>query len=184
MPEPAQTVPAVTPHCFRVSATRSRRPTRALALKAEWVYTPGMSITHTSPPDHTSHVDDRPLRPALWRGWRRKCPACGEGPLLSGYLTVRQSCPSCGEAFHHQRADDGPAYITILIVGHALAPVLHLGYVWYEPSPAVLALVMCTMAAVLSLWLLPRIKGAFVALQWSRRMHGFGRPTEAVPPPQ
>jgi len=117
---------------------------------------------------------DRPLRPALLRGWRGRCPACGEGRLLEGYLSVRDHCPACGEAFHHQRADDGPAYITILLVGHLLAPVLHVGYVRFEPSPIVLALVMCSLAAAMSLALLPRIKGAFIALQWSKRMHGFG----------
>ena len=26
----------------------------------------------------------------------------------------------------------------------------------------------------LSLWLLPRLKGLFVGLQWAKRMHGFG----------
>jgi uncharacterized protein (DUF983 family) len=25
----------------------------------------------------------------------------------------------------------------------------------------------------LSLWLLPRLKGVFVGLQWAKRMHGF-----------
>ena len=28
----------------------------------------------------------------------------------------------------------------------------------------------------LSLWLLPRIKGALIGLQWALRMHGFGGP--------
>jgi len=31
----------------------------------------------------------------------------------------------------------------------------------------------------LSLYLLPRLKGALVAVQWARRMHGFGRPDRA-----
>lgn len=35
----------------------------------------------------------------------------------------------------------------------------------------------------LSLWLLPRLKGALVALQWSRRMHGFASAPEPVPVP-
>jgi uncharacterized protein (DUF983 family) len=68
--------------------------------------------------------DDRPLREALLRGWRRCCPNCGTGPLLRGYLKVRDTCPVCGEDLHHQRADDGPAYLTILIVGHLMAPAI------------------------------------------------------------
>jgi uncharacterized protein (DUF983 family) len=29
--------------------------------------------------------------------------------------------------------------------------------------------------SLLALYLLPRIKGMFVAVQWAKRMHGFGR---------
>ena len=46
---------------------------------------------------------DRPVKPAMLRGWRCRCPNCGTGPMLRGYLTVRESCPVCGEALHHQR---------------------------------------------------------------------------------
>ena len=118
--------------------------------------------------------DDRPLGPALRRGWCRRCPSCGSGPLLRGYLKVRESCPVCGEALHHQRADDGPAYMTILIVGHIVGPMVLWAFVKWRPDPLVLTAVFSVMTVALSLWLLPRLKGAFVALQWSRRMHGFG----------
>jgi uncharacterized protein (DUF983 family) len=94
--------------------------------------------------------------------------------MLSGYLRVRDRCPSCGEDLHHQRADDGPAYLTILIVGHLMAPVLHLLYARFRPEPLVLAAILSVACAGLTLWLLPRIKGGFVALQWAKRMHGFG----------
>ncbi|MBT9244488.1 DUF983 domain-containing protein [Gemmobacter fulvus] len=117
---------------------------------------------------------DRPLRPALLRGWQRRCPNCGSGPMLRSYLKVRESCPVCGEALHHQRADDGPAYVTILIVGHILGPMILWAFVKWRPDPLVLTAVFSVGTVALSLWLLPRIKGAFVALQWSRRMHGFG----------
>lgn len=119
--------------------------------------------------------EDRPIGPALWRGWRRRCPNCGAGPLLRGYLKVRDTCPVCSEALHHQRADDGPAYITILVVGHVVGPVLLWAFVRWRPDPLVLVAVFSVMTVAMSLWLLPRIKGAFVALQWSRRMHGFGQ---------
>lgn len=79
--------------------------------------------------------DDRPLWPAIVRGWRRRCPNCGAGPVLRGYLTVRESCPVCHEALHHQRADDGPAYITILIVGHIMGPALLWAFVKWRPDP-------------------------------------------------
>lgn len=118
--------------------------------------------------------EDRPLRPALLRGWRRRCPSCGAGPMMRGYLKVRDSCPVCGEELHHHRADDGPAYLTILIVGHLLAPILLFTYTRWRPEPLVLAVGFTIGTVALSLYLLPRLKGALVALQWANRMHGFG----------
>ena len=119
--------------------------------------------------------DDRPLWPALRRGWCRQCPSCGSGPLLRGYLKVRESCPICGEALHHQRADDGPAYLTIMVVGHIVGPLMLWAFTAWRPDPLVLLAIFSVATVAMTLWLLPRIKGGFVALQWSRRMHGFGR---------
>ncbi|WP_435258008.1 DUF983 domain-containing protein [Thioclava sp. FR2] len=120
-------------------------------------------------------VDERPVKPAILRGWRRKCPNCGAGPMLRGYLKVRESCPVCGEELHHHRADDGPAYLTILIVGHIMAPLILYVFTHYRPDPLVLATVFSVGTVALSLWLLPRLKGLVVAIQWAKRMHGFGR---------
>ncbi|MFN3824177.1 MAG: DUF983 domain-containing protein [Pseudorhodobacter sp.] len=118
---------------------------------------------------------ERLIGPALRRGWRCRCPACGSGPLLRGYLTVRDSCPVCGEELHHHRADDGPAYLTILIVGHLMAPLILWAFVKFRPDPMVMATIFTVGTVALSLFLLPRLKGMVVAMQWSRRMHGFGR---------
>jgi uncharacterized protein (DUF983 family) len=121
--------------------------------------------------------EDRPVGPALLRGWRRKCPNCGAGPMLRGYLKVRDTCPVCGEALHHQRADDGPAYLTILIVGHLMAPMILVVFTRWRPDPLILASVFSVGTVALSLYLLPRLKGAMVGLQWAKRMHGFGAVT-------
>ena len=126
--------------------------------------------------DLTLMTQDRPLWQSLARGWRRKCPNCGNGPLLKGYLKVRCKCPVCREDMSAQRADDGPAYLTILIVGHILAPALHVVYVTYRPEPLVLFTIFAVGCVALSLYLLPRLKGAVVAYQWAKRMHGFGAP--------
>ena len=121
-----------------------------------------------------SEAEDRPVRPAMLRGWRRRCPACGEGRMLSAYLKVRDACPDCGEELFHQRADDGPAYFTIMIVGHLMAPTLMWAYFHFLPDPVVLASIFTFGCVSLSFFLLPRIKGAMVGLQWAKRMHGFG----------
>ena len=117
---------------------------------------------------------ERALRPALLRGWRRRCPNCGEGALFDGYLRVHDHCDACGQAFHHHRADDGPAYLTILLVGHLMAPLLHVAFVALRPDPLTLALSFTLGCVVLWLYLLPRLKGGMIAFQWARRLHGFG----------
>nr|WP_162784820.1 DUF983 domain-containing protein [Paracoccus suum] len=108
------------------------------------------------------------------RGALGRCPACGEGRLFQGYLKVRDECPSCGEPLHHQRADDGPAYLTILIVSHLLTPVLMAVFITWRPSVSYMLIGFLGAAVVMSLALLPVIKGALVGMQWARRMHGFG----------
>lgn len=129
-------------------------------------------MTPTPPED-----EDRPMRPAMFRGWRRRCPNCGTGPMLAGYLKVRDTCTVCDEPLHHHRADDGPAYLTILIVGHLMAPLILMAFVRYRPEPIVLASVFTVGCVALSLYLLPRLKGMIVAIQWAKRMHGFGKET-------
>jgi len=124
--------------------------------------------------DNAINAEDRALWPALRRGFRRKCPNCGTGPMMAGYLNVRDSCTVCRQELSHHRADDGPAYLTILIVGHLMAPLLHVAFTAFRPEPLVLFTVFAIGCVTLSLYLLPRLKGAVVGFQWARFMHGFG----------
>lgn len=123
----------------------------------------------------TDIYNDRPTRPAMLNGFRQKCPRCGKGHLFHGYLKVVDECDSCGQVLSHHRADDGPAYLTILIVGHLMAPLILIVFETYRPEPIVLASVFTLATVALSLYLLPRLKGVVVAIQWARRMHGFGQ---------
>lgn len=118
-------------------------------------------------------IDDRPTRPAMAQGFQRRCPKCGEGQMFTGYLTVVDSCEACGQEFHHHRADDGPPWLTMLIVGHLMAPLLHVVFVHFRPHPLTLIAVFGAGCVALSLYLLPRLKGLMIAFQWSRRMYGF-----------
>lgn len=120
---------------------------------------------------------ERPTKQSMMRGFRRRCPNCGDGVIFDSYLKVSDHCPVCSEDFHHHRADDGPAYLTILIVGHLMAPLLHVAFTHFRPDPLVLATVFTIGCVALSLYLLPRLKGLIVGIQWARRMHGFGQPT-------
>ncbi len=126
----------------------------------------------------STHADihtERDLWPALWRGFRKKCPNCGAGPLLKSYLKLHPSCAVCKEDLSHARADDGPAYLTILIVGHLMAPLLLVAFEMFRPEPLMLFTIFAIGCVALSLYLLPRLKGVVVAFQWARYMHGFDR---------
>jgi uncharacterized protein (DUF983 family) len=120
---------------------------------------------------------------SLWRGFVGRCPNCGKGRLFRRYLKVSDACPVCGEDLHHQRADDAPAYFTIVIVGHFVVG----GVLWmeraYSPASWVQAAVWLPLTLGCTLWLLPRVKGALVGLQWALRMHGFGGVADQVDPP-
>jgi uncharacterized protein (DUF983 family) len=116
----------------------------------------------------------RPLGPALARGLARRCPACGRGGLFDGFLAVRAACPACGEAFAGHRADDAPAWATMLVVGHAMVPLI-LAARAIEGWPVEAHMALWPLVALgLCLALLPRVKGAIVGWKWACRMHGFG----------
>ena len=109
---------------------------------------------------------------------RRRARSTGASgaPARAGHGPGHRGAQAAGKAVaeHHHRADDGPAYLTILIVGHLMAPLLHVMFVNFRPDPLVLATTFTIGCVGLSLYLLPRLKGAVVAFQWARRMHGFG----------
>ena len=116
----------------------------------------------------------RNLFDAMMRGARLKCPACGHGRLFRAYLKVADICPSCREELFHHRADDAPPYLTIVIVGHLIvAGVLALEQSIAPPQWVHLVLWL-PLTVILSLALLPSIKGSIVGLQWANEMHGFG----------
>lgn len=135
------------------------------------ILAPAQTVQPTCPTEEA----ERPVKQAIKRGWRRRCPNCGAGPLLRGYLTVRRDCPVCDEPLHHHRADDGPAYLTILIVGHIMAPLILWAFVKFRPDPVTLATAFTIGCVALSLYLLPRLKGVIVGIQWAKRMHGFAQ---------
>jgi uncharacterized protein (DUF983 family) len=116
-----------------------------------------------------SDTEHRPFMTGLMRGLKHRCPNCGEGKLYKGYLKVEPTCAACGHDLSAYRADDGPAYFTILIVGHLIiAPLLLFPIIW-EASPWIVVPVSLTTLTVIVLAMLPRIKGGFIGGLWSIR---------------
>ncbi|MDR3508143.1 MAG: DUF983 domain-containing protein [Caulobacteraceae bacterium] len=103
----------------------------------------------------------------LSRGFMGHCPNCGQGALLHSYLKVTPTCAACGHDNGRYPADDAPPYFTILIVGHLVVPPLVLFPGLWTLSPFLLLGVALPLVALLTLVLLPRIKGAVIGVQWA-----------------
>ena len=108
--------------------------------------------------------------PAMLRGMRGACPACGEGRLFVHGLRVTDACDRCGEELYHHRADrKGVALaafvalqiVLLLVAALQLAGVHWSPWVWIVPWVLTFAMLMRPA------------KGAVVGLQWALRLHGF-----------
>ncbi|WP_031294670.1 DUF983 domain-containing protein [Sphingobium ummariense] len=116
---------------------------------------------------------ERPFRPAAMLALRGRCPSCGEGRLFAGFLRPVHACAQCGQRWDVHQADDFPSYIVILLLGHILVPLM------IEVNAALSiplgwqAAIWPVLAVILAALLIQPVKGAVIAFQWTRRMHGF-----------
>ncbi len=116
----------------------------------------------------------QPMR-SIGRGMRSTCPACGTGRLFRAFLKPVDNCAACGEEMHHHRADDLPAYLVIVIVGHVLMTGYMLTDVAFPMSTWAHLSIWAPLAVVAALLTIQPIKGAVIGLQWAYKMHGFDR---------
>jgi uncharacterized protein (DUF983 family) len=121
---------------------------------------------------------ERDVATAMRRGLFGRCPNCGEGKLFRAFLKVVDTCAVCGEDFHHQRADDAPAYFNIVIVGHIVVPLVLAVEIAFTPPYWVHVVLWLPLILALSFGLMQPIKGAIVGWQWANRMHGFDPESE------
>jgi uncharacterized protein (DUF983 family) len=121
----------------------------------------------------TALKEKRDVWQAMKRGFRGRCPRCGEGKLFRAFLKVDDACSVCGLDFTPHRADDLPAYLVIVIVGHIVVPLALMIETNYSPPVALQLAIYLPITFVASLALLQPVKGAVVGMQWALRMHGF-----------
>jgi uncharacterized protein (DUF983 family) len=109
----------------------------------------------------------------MWRGLRGRCPHCGKGAMFYRYLKVEPVCQRCGHDLDRYPSDDGPAYFTVLIVGHlVIVPSLILGapLIWKAPLAILVAILLpaaLIAAGAITLTALPIVKGAVVGLLYA-----------------
>jgi uncharacterized protein (DUF983 family) len=125
-------------------------------------------------------AEKRDVWTAMKRGFRGRCPRCGEGKLFRAFLKVGDHCSVCAQDFTPHRADDLPAYLVIVIVGHIMVPLALMIETNYSPPVALQLAIYLPATLIASLLLLQPVKGTVVGVQWALRMHGFDEqnPTE------
>lgn len=117
---------------------------------------------------------ERPLGRSIMRGLLNRCPACGSGKLFRAFLKPVDHCAACGEAMYHQRADDLPPYLVILVLGHVviggfmLTDMVLVLPVWVHLA------IWAPITVITALVSIQPIKGGVIGLQWALKMHGFG----------
>ena len=115
----------------------------------------------------------RPLWTAMKRGFRCRCPHCGEGKLFASFLKVAEKCEDCGEEMFHHRADDLPAYLVVILVGHIVVGAFMGVEANFMLATWQHLAIWAPLTVILALALLRPVKGAVVGLQWALYMHGF-----------
>ncbi|HTZ70545.1 MAG TPA: DUF983 domain-containing protein [Acetobacteraceae bacterium] len=110
---------------------------------------------------------EKSIQTGVLRGLARRCPNCGKGRLLRGYLTVRSPCEVCGNDNANYPSDDLPPYLTVFLAGHVLIGLI----VWtdsaYGPPLWLETAIYLPLTAVLCLALLPFLKGATIGICWA-----------------
>ena len=112
--------------------------------------------------------DSPPLRQALGRGLKGRCPACGAGRLFGRFLKPVAACDACGRDWTVQPADDFPAYLSVLLSGHLLIPIVVEANLHYDLPTAVQMTLWPAAGAALALGLIQPMKGFVIALIWAR----------------
>ncbi|MBI1173445.1 DUF983 domain-containing protein [bacterium] len=110
---------------------------------------------------------DQNIRRAIGRGLWARCPNCGKGRLFAGYLRVVERCSVCQAPLGNYRAADGPAFITITVVGLLLVPALGWSFVALRPDPLKLALSVGLLMGILTLVCLRLSKGMMIGYLWA-----------------
>ena len=125
---------------------------------------------------HAGRQTDRPpLSLAVRRALVGRCPNCGNGKLFASYLKQVDHCVVCREEYGHIRSDDAAPWLTILIVGHLVVPIV-LAVESRASLPSWVSMTLWPALALLTaLVVLPRTKALFLSVIWCSRSPGSER---------
>ena len=110
-------------------------------------------------------TDERMSLPATIRsGLLCRCPRCGRGKLLQGFLNLRPRCEACGLDYGFADAGDGPAIFVMLLAGFVVVGSALIVEFRYAPPFWIHAVLWLPLILVTTLFPLRAIKGLLIAL--------------------
>jgi uncharacterized protein (DUF983 family) len=116
-----------------------------------------------------------PQQPSIaYASLRCRCPRCGKGKLYHGLLTVNETCAECGLPLKLYGQGDGPASLSILIIGALAGIGASVLDVKVQPPLWVHAVIWIPFVILGSLLSLRSVKAAMIAAQYQYRKDDFG----------
>lgn len=135
-------------------------------------HVPRRAGTPAAPPDRPR------ILPTVWRGVRRRCPHCGQGPLFIRWITLHRQCADCGLVYLRNYGDIWFFWIVMdripILLGIA---AIFFGFRisnWLNGLGFFLAIAGPLVATM------PQRQGAAVALNYLSRVY-FRDPSDALP---
>lgn len=121
---------------------------------------------------------------AFWtsvrNGLQRKCPNCGQGPLLDGWMTIRKQCSVCGLVYERSAGDTWAFWI----IGDRIPIALAIAAVYFGVGPRswVQGALLIGVVAMALIATIPQRLGLVTALDYLSRRH-WPDPNDPLPPP-
>jgi uncharacterized protein (DUF983 family) len=109
------------------------------------------------------------VRTALWRGWRKRCPQCGQGALYAGWTRAAARCAVCGLVYERNQGDTW--FFTIMGDRIAVAVMIGLLYFGIHRSRPIVFLGAFAGAIAFVILTAPNRWGVGTALHYLARIH-------------
>jgi uncharacterized protein (DUF983 family) len=108
------------------------------------------------------------FRRAVGRGWKKRCPHCGIGPLFAGRWRHLDRCSSCGLVFERNPGDTW----AFTVIGDRLpiAAIIVVIYFGLVRQHLAIGLAVIAGLAVLVVWTAPNRWGVGIALHYVSRV--------------
>lgn len=113
--------------------------------------------------------DQYPPQNPVLTGIRCRCPRCGKGPVLKGYLTIADKCTVCGLDLSFADTADGPAFFVMSVVG-TLGMIGFMVFQFTMNPPFWVHLVLTFPLIIAAcMWMLRPFKGWMIAAQYRHK---------------